>query len=124
MLIGFLLVHRRVRHLRPRGAGQLTRWPAAHGVPLAAAILIAVGLAVKMPLWPLHIWLPDAHAKAPTVGSVLLAGVLLKLGTYGLIRILLPVLPDATVDDRAVPGRVLRPSRSSPGRWPAWRRPT
>ncbi|MGW7679555.1 complex I subunit 4 family protein [Kribbella sp. NPDC054772] len=95
MLLGFLLVQ--------RVAGtfdivQLTAAPVrgGHGVPLAAALLIAIGLAVKVPLWPLHIWLPDAHAKAPTVGSVLLAGVLLKLGTYGLIRILVPILPDAT----------------------------
>ena len=49
------------------------------------------GLAVKTPLWPLHIWLPDAHSKAPTVGSVVLAAVLLKLGTYGFIRFWMPV---------------------------------
>jgi NADH-quinone oxidoreductase subunit M len=95
MLIGFLLVHRLAGtfDLVVLGNHPIT---GGHGVPLAAAILIALGLAVKMPLWPLHIWLPDAHAKAPTVGSVLLAGVLLKLGSYGLIRILLPVLPGAT----------------------------
>ena len=58
---------------------------------LAASILVGLGLAVKTPLWPLHIWLPDAHSKAPTVGSVLLAAVLLKLGAYGLIRFWLPV---------------------------------
>jgi NADH-quinone oxidoreductase subunit M len=57
------------------------------------AVAIALGLAVKTPVWPLHIWLPDAHAKAPTVGSVLLAGVFLKLGTYGFVRILVPILP-------------------------------
>jgi len=57
------------------------------------AVAIALGLAVKTPIWPLHIWLPDAHAKAPTVGSVLLAGVFLKLGTYGYIRILIGILP-------------------------------
>ena len=54
-------------------------------------MLVVLGLAVKTPLWPLHIWLPDAHSKAPTVGSVVLAAVLLKLGTYGLVRFWLPV---------------------------------
>ncbi len=54
-----------------------------------------LGFAVKVPMWPLHTWLPDAHTAAPTVGSVLLAAVMLKLGSYGFIRIALPVLPDA-----------------------------
>ena len=96
MLVGFLLVYREAGTFDLVVLGEHPV-PGGYGVPLAAAILIALGLAVKMPLWPLHIWLPDAHAKAPTVGSVLLAGVLLKLGSYGLIRILLPVLPEATI---------------------------
>jgi NADH-quinone oxidoreductase subunit M len=54
-----------------------------------------LGFAIKVPMWPFHTWLPDAHTEAPTVGSVLLAGVLLKMGTYGFVRIALPVLPDA-----------------------------
>jgi NADH-quinone oxidoreductase subunit M len=54
-----------------------------------------LGFAVKVPVFPLHTWLPDAHVEAPTAASVLLAGVLLKMGTYGFIRISLPVLPDA-----------------------------
>jgi NADH-quinone oxidoreductase subunit M len=63
-------------------------------VQVTAALAIGIGLAVKTPMWPLHSWLPDAHTAAPTVGSVLLAGVLLKMGTYGFVRILLPVTPD------------------------------
>jgi NADH-quinone oxidoreductase subunit M len=54
---------------------------------------IALGLAVKVPMWPVHTWLPDAHTEAPTIGSVLLAGVMLKMGTYGFIRIAIPLLP-------------------------------
>jgi NADH-quinone oxidoreductase subunit M len=77
------------------GAG-LTR-----GTQLAAFILLAVAFAVKSPLWPLHTWLPDAHTEAPTVGSVILAGVLLKMGTYGLIRVAVGVLPDGAA--RAAP---------------------
>ena len=52
--------------------------------------------AVKMPMWPVHTWLPDAHVEAPTPGSVILAGVLLKMGGYGFLRFSLPILPDAS----------------------------
>jgi NADH-quinone oxidoreductase subunit M len=52
--------------------------------------------AVKMPMWPFHTWLPDAHVQAPTAGSVILAGVLLKMGGYGFIRFSLPMFPDAS----------------------------
>ena len=54
--------------------------------------------AVKMPMWPVHTWLPDAHVQAPTAGSVILAGVLLKLGGYGFLRFSLPMFPDASFD--------------------------
>lgn len=63
-------------------------------VQVIAVLAIGLGLAVKTPMWPLHSWLPDAHTAAPTVGSVLLAGVLLKMGTYGFVRIVLPIAPD------------------------------
>ncbi len=54
--------------------------------------------AVKMPMWPVHTWLPDAHVEAPTAGSVILAGILLKMGGYGFIRFSLPMFPDASHD--------------------------
>jgi NADH-quinone oxidoreductase subunit M len=54
------------------------------------------GFAIKVPLFPFHTWLPDAHVEAPTAGSVVLAGVLLKMGTYGFVRFSLPILPEAT----------------------------
>ena len=60
---------------------------------LVAFAAVALGFAVKVPMWPFHTWLPDAHTEAPTIGSVLLAGIMLKMGTYGFIRIALPILP-------------------------------
>ncbi len=58
----------------------------------------AIAFAIKVPLFPFHTWLPDAHTEAPTAGSVILAGVLLKMGTYGLLRFNLTLFPDATVE--------------------------
>lgn len=66
--------------------------------------LFAVAFAVKSPLWPLHSWLPDAHTEAPTVGSVILAGVLLKMGTYGLIRVGVGVTPGGFIEAGPVLG--------------------
>ncbi len=75
---------------------------AGAGLVHSTQILIFAGLflgfAIKVPMFPFHTWLPDAHTEAPTVGSVLLAAVLLKLGTYGFIRIALPMLPEAAKD--------------------------
>ena len=61
-------------------------------------LAFAFSFAIKVPLFPLHTWLPDAHVQAPTAGSVILAGVLLKMGTYGLIRFCLPLFPQAAVN--------------------------
>jgi NADH-quinone oxidoreductase subunit M len=78
-------------------------------IPTLMRVAVPVGLqywlwlaffasfAVKIPMWPLHTWLPDAHVEAPTAGSVILAAVLLKLGAYGFLRFSVPILPDASV---------------------------
>lgn len=60
-------------------------------------LAFALAFAIKVPLFPFHTWLPDAHVEAPTAGSVILAGVLLKMGTYGFLRFAIPLFPDATL---------------------------
>ena len=62
------------------------------------ALAFFIGFAIKVPMFPFHTWLPDAHVQAPTAGSVILAAILLKMGTYGFVRFLLPILPNATKD--------------------------
>jgi NADH-quinone oxidoreductase subunit M len=94
MLIGLLLVALRtgttdLAELAHRSGAGL-----GGGTQTLAAVLIVFGLAVKAPAFPLHTWLPPAHTIAPTGGSVLLAGVLLKMGTYGLVRLAVPVVPE------------------------------
>ncbi len=60
-------------------------------------LAFTAAFAIKVPMWPLHSWLPDAHTEAPTAGSVILAGVMLKMGTYGFVRFNIPLFPEATV---------------------------
>src|SRR5207248_2756377 len=66
-----------------------------HKVQLYVFAAMMVGFAIKVPLFPVHTWLPLAHVEAPTAGSVLLAGVLLKIGSYGFMRFALPLVPQA-----------------------------
>jgi NADH-quinone oxidoreductase subunit M len=68
------------------------------GVQFWVFLAFFVGFAIKVPMFPFHTWLPDAHVEAPTAASVILAAVLLKMGTYGFVRLSLPLLPEATVN--------------------------
>ncbi len=70
----------------------------SYQVQVWAFLAFFIAFAVKVPMWPLHTWLPDAHVEAPTAGSVILAGVMLKVGGYGMLRLCLPLFPDAVVD--------------------------
>ncbi|PRY57564.1 NADH dehydrogenase subunit M [Knoellia remsis] len=93
MLVGILVLVTRT------GTAALDELPSAAagldiGTQTLAAVLLTLGLAVKVPVFPLHTWLPAAHTTAPTAGSVLLAAVLLKLGTYGLVRLPIASVPD------------------------------
>jgi NADH-quinone oxidoreductase subunit M len=101
LLVGILFLFGRADAALGTGTFDLrTLGSVAEGLPLATGrwlfLAFFVAFAVKVPIVPLHTWLPDAHTEAPTAGSVLLAGVLLKVGTYGLIRFNLALFPEAS----------------------------
>jgi len=94
MLVGFIYLY-----FKAGGSFSILDFHALP-LPMSAQILLFIGFmlafAVKVPMWPVHTWLPDAHVEAPTGGSAVLAAIMLKLGAYGFIRFSLPILPDAS----------------------------
>jgi len=76
----------------------ITGMPLSREMQLWLFAAFALAFAIKVPMWPFHTWLPDAHVEAPTAGSVILAGILLKLGAYGFLRFCLPIFPVATFE--------------------------
>ena len=88
-------------YLKSGGSFDITTWHALSlGLPVQKMIFFAflLAFAAKVPMWPVHTWLPDAHVEAPTGGSVVLAAIMLKLGAYGFLRFSLPIAPDASKD--------------------------
>lgn len=104
LFVGILSVafmHQHSTHVLTFDVRTLTDWSASHvhgGTAKLLFLTFAVGFAVKVPLFPFHTWLPDAHTDAPTGGSVILAGLLLKIGAYGFLRFAIPFFPQAAVD--------------------------
>ena len=101
-LLGSLLMLVALLYLYAKsGSFSILDW---HQLPLSLTVQkwlffgLLFAFAVKVPMWPVHTWLPDAHTEAPTGGSVVLAAILLKLGAYGFVRFTLPILPDASRD--------------------------
>lgn len=98
-LVALVLIASSAGVAAPTSMSALSQWLTAHPLPnelqIALFLAISVGFMVKVPVFPLHTWLPLAHVEAPTAGSVILAGVLLKLGTFGILRLCLPLFPYA-----------------------------
>ncbi|HEX7560697.1 MAG TPA: NADH-quinone oxidoreductase subunit M, partial [Candidatus Humimicrobiaceae bacterium] len=94
MLVGILMIYFN-SGLNSFSIIELTKSNIAPNMQNWIFLLLFMGFAIKVPMFPFHTWLPDAHTEAPTAGSVLLAGILLKMGCYGFIRISIPILPDA-----------------------------
>jgi NADH-quinone oxidoreductase subunit M len=100
MLVAFLAIH--FLYIRTFGTVEgsfnlieLYRLPILAGTQVWLFLAFGLAFAIKVPMFPFHTWLPDAHVEAPTAGSVILAGILLKMGTYGFVRFCLPLFPDA-----------------------------
>ncbi len=85
-----------LKHEFSAGAITVAGWQIAGGLQTLLFLAFFASFAVKMPMWPVHTWLPDAHVQAPTAGSVVLAAILLKMGGYGFLRFSLPMFPVAT----------------------------
>ena len=99
MLVSFLALY----FLADAGTFDMQQLPeAAAGIAKSSQVWVFggmfLGFGIKVPMFPFHTWLPDAHTEAPTVGSVILAAVLLKLGTYGFVRVAIPILPEAAAE--------------------------
>jgi NADH-quinone oxidoreductase subunit M len=100
-ILSVAFMHQHSTHVLTFDVRTLTDWAATHidgGTAKVLFLAFAVGFAVKVPLFPFHTWLPDAHTDAPTAGSVVLAGVMLKIGAYGFLRFAIPFFPQAAVD--------------------------
>ncbi|MCS7315522.1 MAG: NADH-quinone oxidoreductase subunit M [Bryobacterales bacterium] len=105
MLLGILTLY--FQHFRQFGyytfeIAELMKLDLPLGIQQWVFWAFFIGFAIKVPMFPFHTWLPDAHVEAPTAGSVILASILLKMGTYGFIRFSLPLLPKASIDPRIV----------------------
>jgi NADH-quinone oxidoreductase subunit M len=96
MLVAFLVLYQ-AAGIRSFDIPALWARPVEPALQVWLFLACAVAFAIKVPMWPFHTWLPDAHVEAPTAGSVILAGVLLKMGGYGFLRLAIPLFPDAAV---------------------------
>jgi NADH-quinone oxidoreductase subunit M len=96
MLVAFLALYK-VAGLNTFDIMALSRAPVSPDVQMWLFAAFALAFAIKVPMFPFHTWLPDAHVEAPTAGSVILAGVMLKMGGYGFLRLAIPLFPDAAV---------------------------